>query len=307
VDRAIRESSRRDEPLRTALLLRRGGRPEEALELLERLWGETVPEPGQEPSELHLHSAELLSDLLQSRLEDASLEQGPRVNRLANLGFPGAQELLSAWFPAAASLVGQSASVRALRAFLFEHAQTSETLVLWGESGAGHALTARVLHALSRRVGFHEAYERAPRHRLLAQVERDLAAEGGTLYLSYAREPADWEEVEELCEARGARLVVGMVVPREPTLAGPSCELPALRDRFEDLPLLVEELFARAERPGVTLSEGALEVMRMHDWPGNVRELANHVSRTVLTLQSEDVTLEEELLQGLYGLPGQTG
>ncbi len=60
-------------------------------------------------------------------------------------------------------------------------------------------------------------------------------------------------------------------------------ELPPLRSRKEDVPLLVEELVARFNRlqgravKGITAE--ALSLLMAHDWPGNVRELANVVER----------------------------
>jgi sigma-54 dependent transcriptional regulator, flagellar regulatory protein len=59
-------------------------------------------------------------------------------------------------------------------------------------------------------------------------------------------------------------------------------EMPALRARVEDLPLLVRELCNRnvAEGRGrVPLSAATLEVLSRHSWTGNVRELANLIER----------------------------
>jgi two-component system response regulator HydG len=62
-------------------------------------------------------------------------------------------------------------------------------------------------------------------------------------------------------------------------------ELPPLRERGEDLPLLVEHLSAhaasKAGRPKPRFSQEAMAVMRRHRWPGNVRELQNEVQRTL--------------------------
>ncbi|RMF88339.1 MAG: sigma-54-dependent Fis family transcriptional regulator [Nitrospirae bacterium] len=56
-------------------------------------------------------------------------------------------------------------------------------------------------------------------------------------------------------------------------------ELPPLRERLEDLPLLVRELLRHvpppAGRPAQRISRGALEVLKGYDYPGNVRELRN--------------------------------
>ena len=59
-------------------------------------------------------------------------------------------------------------------------------------------------------------------------------------------------------------------------------EMPALRERQEDLPLLAGELISRLESEGrgsVRLSPDALAAISRHDWPGNVRELANLLER----------------------------
>ncbi|RAP38352.1 MULTISPECIES: sigma-54 interaction domain-containing protein [Legionella] len=59
-------------------------------------------------------------------------------------------------------------------------------------------------------------------------------------------------------------------------------DVPPLRARKEDLPLLINELVARIEgegKSGVRLLPAALEVLERYQWPGNVRELANLIER----------------------------
>ncbi|MDH5434195.1 MAG: sigma-54 dependent transcriptional regulator [Gammaproteobacteria bacterium] len=59
-------------------------------------------------------------------------------------------------------------------------------------------------------------------------------------------------------------------------------EMPPLRHRTEDIPLLVNELIARLEREergNVRLSPNAVQALMQYDWPGNVRELANLIER----------------------------
>ncbi len=59
-------------------------------------------------------------------------------------------------------------------------------------------------------------------------------------------------------------------------------EMPPLRERKKDIPLLLNELLARIEgsgRPIVRLMSDASEALAAYDWPGNVRELANLVER----------------------------
>ncbi|MGZ8174395.1 sigma-54 dependent transcriptional regulator [Methylobacter sp.] len=62
-------------------------------------------------------------------------------------------------------------------------------------------------------------------------------------------------------------------------------EIPALKDRAEDIPLLVNDLIARMEasnRGSVRLTNAALGVLMQHEWPGNVRELANLIERLAI-------------------------
>ena len=59
-------------------------------------------------------------------------------------------------------------------------------------------------------------------------------------------------------------------------------EIPALRERPDDIPPLVAEMITRAnERHGITvhLSDAVMNVLRGYAWPGNVRELANLIER----------------------------
>ncbi|MDQ6708808.1 MAG: sigma-54 dependent transcriptional regulator [Acidobacteriota bacterium] len=59
-----------------------------------------------------------------------------------------------------------------------------------------------------------------------------------------------------------------------------SVRLPALRDRKEDIPALVESFLARSNKP-YSLTRETFDALLGHDWPGNVRELQNCVARMV--------------------------
>ncbi|EGU31526.1 MULTISPECIES: sigma-54 dependent transcriptional regulator [Vibrio] len=62
-------------------------------------------------------------------------------------------------------------------------------------------------------------------------------------------------------------------------------EMPALRDRKEDIPLLLQELMTRMQAEGaqpICFTPRAINSLMEHDWPGNVRELANLVERMII-------------------------
>jgi sigma-54 specific flagellar transcriptional regulator A len=62
-------------------------------------------------------------------------------------------------------------------------------------------------------------------------------------------------------------------------------EMPPLRERAEDVPLLVKELITRLEhekRGSVRLTQGAIFALSQYHWPGNVRELANAIERLLI-------------------------
>jgi sigma-54 specific flagellar transcriptional regulator A len=62
-------------------------------------------------------------------------------------------------------------------------------------------------------------------------------------------------------------------------------EMPPLRERSEDIPLLIKELITRMEhdkRGSVRLTQSAIMALSQYHWPGNVRELANVIERLVI-------------------------
>ncbi len=70
-------------------------------------------------------------------------------------------------------------------------------------------------------------------------------------------------------------------------------EVPALRSRFEDIPLLVDIFFdefaKQAQKKKKKMSPGALDRLRHYAWPGNVRELKNLVERLAIMVEKETI------------------
>jgi two-component system NtrC family response regulator/two-component system response regulator HydG/two-component system response regulator AtoC len=71
-------------------------------------------------------------------------------------------------------------------------------------------------------------------------------------------------------------------------------EIPPLRERREDIPLIAEyylNLFARRYRKEIEgISESAFMALRSYSWPGNVRELVNVMERAVITCKNAIIT-----------------
>ncbi len=84
---------------------------------------------------------------------------------------------------------------------------------------------------------------------------------------------------------------------------GVSVKVPALRQRPEDIPLLVE-FFSRSMPASKKFSDGALAALKAHDWPGNVRELHFAVERANL-LAEGDVIDVSDLPPELLEKPGR--
>src|SRR6266699_806648 len=77
-------------------------------------------------------------------------------------------------------------------------------------------------------------------------------------------------------------------------------EMPPLRERREDIPMLVEYFISRyARRVGKTfrrVSKRTLDSLQSYPWPGNVRELQNVIERSVIVSDTDEFTVDESWL-----------
>jgi transcriptional regulator with GAF, ATPase, and Fis domain len=77
-------------------------------------------------------------------------------------------------------------------------------------------------------------------------------------------------------------------------------EMPPLRERLEDIPVLVEffvdQYSRKACKTFARIGRGTLNRLRTHSWPGNVRELQNVIERSVILADSDEFTLDESWL-----------
>ena len=77
-------------------------------------------------------------------------------------------------------------------------------------------------------------------------------------------------------------------------------EMPSLRERQQDIPMLVEYFIHRyARKAGKTfrrVNKGTLDRLRSYPWPGNVRELQNVIERSVIVCETDEFTVDESWL-----------
>ncbi|MFN7976898.1 MAG: sigma 54-interacting transcriptional regulator [Vicinamibacterales bacterium] len=75
--------------------------------------------------------------------------------------------------------------------------------------------------------------------------------------------------------------------------------IPPLRERREEIPLLLDHFLQRSQKEGsksgIRIGETAAEYLLLYDWPGNVRELANEMRRVVALAESDAIVMPEHL------------
>jgi formate hydrogenlyase transcriptional activator len=79
-------------------------------------------------------------------------------------------------------------------------------------------------------------------------------------------------------------------------------KMPSLRERADDIPLLVEYFIGRfGKRVGKkfrTIDKRTLELFETYSWPGNIRELQNVIERAVILSEGDTILVDEAWLAG---------
>jgi two-component system nitrogen regulation response regulator GlnG len=222
-------------------------------------------------------------------------------------------------------MVGKTPVMQALYRVIARVINTDLPVLIWGESGTGKSLIARAIHDLSDRralpfITLTEAdlSDIEGPARVLARVR------GGTLLID------EIGDISQEAQARLARMMdaqgdtpprfvatsqsdLGQETARSRLrrdlyyrLSGATLHVPALRDRVEDIALLVSFFLARADGPAGqphALSDGAARVFVKYTWPGNVRQLEHAMRQLALTSRAAQITTSEaEQIVG--GQPG---
>ena len=78
-------------------------------------------------------------------------------------------------------------------------------------------------------------------------------------------------------------------------------QIPPLRERIDDIPLLTTYLIERyAKKAGKkikNIQKETLELFQAYDWPGNIRELQNVIQRAIILCESETFSVDETWLK----------
>ncbi len=88
-------------------------------------------------------------------------------------------------------------------------------------------------------------------------------------------------------------------------------EIPALRDRIEDIPILINNFLTtfchKYDTEAKNIGQEGMNILQNHDWPGNVRQLKNLIEKLVVLSDGEEISAEEikENLEG-FAPPSMT-
>ncbi|WP_424967446.1 MULTISPECIES: response regulator [unclassified Dinoroseobacter] len=208
-------------------------------------------------------------------------------------------------------LVGRTPQMQALYRLVARVMNTDLPVMITGESGTGKSLIARAIHDFSDRRSLP----------FVVAGAADLAgADGPSTLVARARGGSIlFDEVGDLDDDAQGRIVrmldtFGDNAPRIMStsqkdlmqkmesgifrqdlfyrLGGVTINVPSLRERVDDIPLLASHFLSRAERDGQPLkrlSDAASDMVRAYSWPGNVRQLENAMKRLVITAQEDEI------------------
>ena len=221
-------------------------------------------------------------------------------------------------------IVGKSPALRKVLEHVAIVAPTDSTVLLHGETGTGKELVARAIHNLSSRrarpyirmncaaipSGLLESelfgHERGDRGTLFLDEIGDISLEVQPKLLRAVQE----QEFERLGSASTIHVNVRMIAATHRDLRAMiqdekfredlfyrfnvfPIEIPPLRERREDIPLLVSffvsKFAARMRKQISSISRQALDVLTNCPWKGNIRELANFIERAVIVTRGEEL------------------
>jgi DNA-binding NtrC family response regulator len=222
-----------------------------------------------------------------------------------------------------ARLVGESPKTKRLISQLKKLAAAHTPILISGELGSGHEIAAELLHAAGTppdsplvRIDCRLSSMESLRSGLLGQNGSGgtwvQEAKGGTLFLLHLQclqKEAQSELVSVLRNnAHNFRLVCATEEDLEKLseegifneelfyrVAALPIQLPPLRERLEDIPLLLKDIAAKTSNPQfdakqVEFTEDAIGTLRAYRWPGNLAEFRQVVSQVITTTETRVIT-----------------
>ncbi len=223
-------------------------------------------------------------------------------------------------------LIGKSARLTKLTAQVKKLSASRTPVLLVGENGTGKSAVAEILHGSSGaeeatfvRIDCSLSSEAAFREGLLGHSGEGgnwvKQAKGGTLYLQHLQclpMPVQKELVSVLRNtAHGFRLIATTSEDLEHLVdegrfhdelfyrvASLPVHMPALRERAEDIPLLVKHYTSQAANPLfdanlIEFTDDAMAVLVAYHWPGNLTELFQVVTKMAGTTESRVITSQQ--------------
>jgi len=223
-------------------------------------------------------------------------------------------------------LIGGSAKFKKLLQQIKKLSAVKTPVLLQGETGTGKTAVAEVLHAIGAspestfvRIDCSLSSEANFREGLLGQGGSGgtwvKQAKGGTLFLDHLQcLPLDVQKelVSVLrATAQGFRLICTTSEDLEKLtdegtfhdelfyrVASLPVVLPPLRERVDDIPMLVKHFASKATNPLfdaslLEVTEDAMEVLKTYDWPCNLTELHQVVTKIAATAETRVVTSQE--------------
>ncbi|MFZ0773005.1 MAG: sigma 54-interacting transcriptional regulator [Candidatus Sulfotelmatobacter sp.] len=235
--------------------------------------------------------------------------------------FRQGSEFLQTAMPAEHEFVeGVSANMRSVEAIMLEVAQSEVPVLLLAEHGAGKKATAWRIHNLSRRRGQpfrtflgamleSSRFEDSVRNGLLGEgtVFLEELAELGAKGQARLLQALTGAKTNGSATTTPARLICGSARDLENEvmagnlredlyyrISGVCLRLPPLRQRREDIPVLMEHFLRKYgrdfQRTVPPLSEETHRLFQEYSWPGNVSELEN-AAKAIVALGDERVAM----------------
>ncbi len=191
-------------------------------------------------------------------------------------------------------IVGSSEALRKVLRQVARVAPSDSTVLILGETGTGKELIARAIHKRSKRA------DRAFIGVNCAAIPTSLIAselfghENKPISIDVRVLAATHHDLEALvAEGRFRQdlLYRVSVVP---------IQMPSLRERREDIPLLVEYFISRfgkkAGKKFGTIDKKTVRLFESYQWPGNVRELQNVIERAAILSEDDTFSVDEAWL-----------